>query len=144
MTELLCRLRLVLRLGSLAPLLVLVACQTSSASPPGNQSQRTESSSASAPANPASHAEVLGGRGTVAGPRAKGAGVLTPALREYLPGVLSQIDSVPSERRRQLKKLALFVETKLASGEDANLVFICTHNSRRSHMSQLWAATAAA
>lgn len=31
----------------------------------------------------------------------------------------------------------------LASGKDANLTFICTHNSRRSHMSQIWAQTAA-
>jgi arsenate reductase len=38
----------------------------------------------------------------------------------------------------------LFIRTKQASNEPANLTFICTHNSRRSHMSQLWAATAAA
>jgi arsenate reductase (thioredoxin) len=51
---------------------------------------------------------------------------------------------VPAERRKQLDKLALFVEAKRRAGETAQLTFICTHNSRRSHLSQLWAAVAAA
>jgi arsenate reductase (thioredoxin) len=69
---------------------------------------------------------------------------LHPKLAGYVDEVLAQIDSVPAERRKQLDKLALFVKTKRDSGEVARLVFICTHNSRRSHLSQLWAAVAAA
>lgn len=69
---------------------------------------------------------------------------LHPALREYVEEVLEGFDSIPEERRRELRKLALFVRTKQSSNEPANLTYICTHNSRRSHMSQLWAATAAA
>lgn len=67
-----------------------------------------------------------------------------PELSQYIESVKSGMESIPEERKNQLKKIALFVQTKKQSGEPANLTFICTHNSRRSHMSQIWAATAAA
>lgn len=66
-----------------------------------------------------------------------------PELSNYIESVKSGMESIPEERKNQLKKIALFVQTKKQSGERANLTFICTHNSRRSHMSQIWAATAA-
>jgi len=56
----------------------------------------------------------------------------------------SQFDQITDERKRALKKLALFIEEKLNAGEKVELIFICTHNSRRSHISQIWAQTAAA
>lgn len=65
-------------------------------------------------------------------------------LRAYVGTLVDQFDTIPEERRRELRKLALFIETKRSSGEPAKLIFICTHNSRRSHMGQLWSATAAA
>jgi arsenate reductase len=55
-----------------------------------------------------------------------------------------EFDKIPEDRKKALKKLALFVESKVKAGEKAELVFICTHNSRRSHISQIWAQTAAA
>ena len=69
---------------------------------------------------------------------------LHPQLRTYVERVIQGFETIPEERKRELRKLALFIRTKQASNEPANLTFICTHNSRRSHMSQLWAATAAA
>jgi arsenate reductase (thioredoxin) len=66
-----------------------------------------------------------------------------PELNQYIEGIQSEMDKIPADRKKELQKLALYIETKKKSGEAANLVFICTHNSRRSHMSQLWAATAA-
>ncbi len=67
-----------------------------------------------------------------------------PELSTYIESVVADMDAIPQERKNQLKKIALFVQTKKQSNEPANLTFICTHNSRRSHMSQIWAATAAA
>lgn len=67
-----------------------------------------------------------------------------PELSGYIESVVAKMDAIPQERKNELKKIALFVKTKKQSNESANLTFICTHNSRRSHMSQLWAATAAA
>jgi arsenate reductase len=39
--------------------------------------------------------------------------------------------------------LQFHISTKVKSSENVNLNFICTHNSRRSQMAQIWAQTAA-
>lgn len=64
-------------------------------------------------------------------------------LVQYVEGIEDDFSSIPDERKEQLEELALYVKTKNTSEEPSNLIFICTHNSRRSHMSQLWAQTAA-
>ena len=46
---------------------------------------------------------------------------------------------VSEERKEILKPLAEFIRKKADAGERINLNFICTHNSRRSHLSQIWA-----
>ena len=46
---------------------------------------------------------------------------------------------VSEERKEILKPLADFIQIKLENSENINLNFICTHNSRRSHLSQIWA-----
>lgn len=46
-------------------------------------------------------------------------------------------------RKETLKPLIDFIQHKLNAQEKINLNFICTHNSRRSHLSQIWAQTAA-
>ncbi|MCG8306513.1 MAG: protein-tyrosine-phosphatase [Cytophagales bacterium] len=68
---------------------------------------------------------------------------LYTSLEKYIEDIKSQVDQIPEERKNQLKKVALYIDTKKNSNESANLIFICTHNSRRSHLSQIWAATAA-
>ena len=73
-----------------------------------------------------------------------GAVSLNPKLTTYVKSVLPRMERIPANRKASLKKLAQFIRTKVKAKEPANLTFICTHNSRRSHMSQLWAATAAA
>ena len=45
---------------------------------------------------------------------------------------------VSDERKEILQPLAEFIQKKAAAGERINLNFICTHNSRRSHLSQIW------
>ena len=52
--------------------------------------------------------------------------------------------SIPVERKQVLQPLIDYVQDKLNQGLVANLNFICTHNSRRSQFSQIWAQTAAA
>lgn len=47
------------------------------------------------------------------------------------------------ERRAALQALVDFVQRKVTTGQQVNLNFICTHNSRRSHLAQVWAQTAA-
>jgi arsenate reductase len=62
-------------------------------------------------------------------------------LAETLPAGFAEI---PQERKDQLEKLALFIRSKINAGETARVTYICTHNSRRSHMGQLFGTLAAA
>jgi arsenate reductase len=57
--------------------------------------------------------------------------------------VIEGMNAIPDDRKQEIKKLALYVRTKRASGEIPQLLFICTHNSRRSHLGQIWATVAA-
>lgn len=66
-----------------------------------------------------------------------------PRVSGYIETSLAEFDRIPEDRRKALRKIAGYVRAQVESGQDARLNFICTHNSRRSHMSQLWARTAA-
>lgn len=80
---------------------------------------------------------------TAMNPKETKPGKLNTSLHSYAEQVTSEFDQIPKERKRALTKLALYVSTKQKSAKPANLTFICTHNSRRSHMSQLWTQAAA-
>src|SRR3954465_3659994 len=68
---------------------------------------------------------------------------LLPALRPYVNEVANELGMVSAERKVVLDQIVSKVVTQLDARKPANLAFICTHNSRRSHMSQIWAQTAA-
>src|SRR5688500_14632860 len=68
---------------------------------------------------------------------------LLPALGFYADQVAGELDAVSDERKVVLGEIAASIAGRLEGGHDADLTFICTHNSRRSHMSQIWAQTAA-
>ncbi|MEK6482366.1 protein-tyrosine-phosphatase [Catalinimonas sp. 4WD22] len=76
-------------------------------------------------------------------PKATKPGELNASLQPYVEQVTSEFDQIPEERKRSLTELALYISSKQKSGETAKLTFICTHNSRRSHMSQIWTQAAA-
>ena len=69
--------------------------------------------------------------------------VMYSSLNQYLETAKAGMEALPEARKNQLEELALYVQTQRQAGAPVNLIFICTHNSRRSHMGQLWAATAA-
>lgn len=52
-------------------------------------------------------------------------------------------DNISDERKEVLQPLINYIQEKIAKSESVRLNFICTHNSRRSHLSQIWAQTAA-
>ena len=52
-------------------------------------------------------------------------------------------ESISVDRRSVLQPLIDFIALKLEQNSPINLNFICTHNSRRSHLSQIWAQVAA-
>jgi protein-tyrosine-phosphatase len=65
------------------------------------------------------------------------------ALARQLETMQPEVDEIPAERREALDRIAAFVRTHRAAGDPVKLTFICTGNSRRSHMGQLWAAAVA-
>ena len=54
------------------------------------------------------------------------------------------LTSISNERKLILNKVISYIQNKQAQNEPVLLNFICTHNSRRSHLSQIWAQTLAA
>ena len=54
-----------------------------------------------------------------------------------------KVETVSGERKRILQPLIDYIQSQIEKGKNCNLNFICTHNSRRSHLSQVWAQTAA-
>jgi arsenate reductase len=63
------------------------------------------------------------------------------ALFEQLVSLVSKIDveDIPSERKKTLQPLIDYIQDKHSAGDAIRINFICTHNSRRSHLSQVWA-----
>lgn len=55
-----------------------------------------------------------------------------------------EISSISEDRREVLLPLVEYLKHKIKASEPIRLNFICTHNSRRSHLSQVWAQTVAA
>lgn len=51
--------------------------------------------------------------------------------------------TISEERKTILNLLVEYVQQKINTKEEIRLNFICTHNSRRSHLSQIWAQTMA-
>lgn len=52
-------------------------------------------------------------------------------------------ENITSDRAEVLEKLISYIKDKTSKDEIIRLNFICTHNSRRSHLSQIWAQTMA-
>ncbi|HYG37906.1 MAG TPA: protein-tyrosine-phosphatase [Cytophagales bacterium] len=66
-----------------------------------------------------------------------------PELSNYIKDLINDFDQISSERKVLLSKLSAFIANKVKNNLPVRLIFICTHNSRRSHLSQIWAQTAA-
>ncbi|SHH79289.1 arsenate reductase [Chryseobacterium oranimense] len=63
-----------------------------------------------------------------------------PKLLETIELLKNQ--EINEDRKATLAPLVDFIQKKLEEKKDVNINFICTHNSRRSHLSQVWAQIA--
>ena len=66
-----------------------------------------------------------------------------PSIRHLVQHCIGQFDQIPAERKVILEKIAQYLQQKYQALEPIQLVYICTHNSRRSHFGQIAAAIAA-
>jgi arsenate reductase (thioredoxin) len=69
---------------------------------------------------------------------------ISRSLATTIEQLVREFDQIPATRKPLLQALSDFIQDKKNSASPINLNFICTHNSRRSHLSQIWAQTAAA
>jgi arsenate reductase len=60
-------------------------------------------------------------------------------LGEYVLQRKREFKLITQERKKQLTRLASAITHDLTLECSADLIFICTHNSRRSHMAHIWA-----
>lgn len=63
--------------------------------------------------------------------------MLFQEIQQTIKGIDTSV--ITEERKLLLKTLTIYIEEKLTQKKAINLNFICTHNSRRSHLSQVWA-----
>jgi hypothetical protein len=64
-------------------------------------------------------------------------------IADYTSRLESKFATIPAERKEELANLAAFIDTQLVQQKIPKIIFICTHNSRRSHFGQFWASVAA-
>lgn len=66
---------------------------------------------------------------------------MNTGINEIIKGF--NAENINSERKETLHSLVNYLKEKSEKNETIRLNFICTHNSRRSHLSQIWAQTMA-
>ena len=64
-------------------------------------------------------------------------------VHDYCTSLTLKFDTIPSHRQTLLLELSDYIAAQIAMQKDINLLFVCTHNSRRSHFGQIWATVAA-
>ena len=68
--------------------------------------------------------------------------VLFPEIDQFINTL--KPETISEERKATLQPLIAFIQEKVSANSAIRINFICTHNSRRSHLSQVWAQTMAA
>ncbi|WP_298417627.1 hypothetical protein [uncultured Kordia sp.] len=63
-------------------------------------------------------------------------------LQQNIEKLVQQFDTISADRKLQLEKLSAYIQQKYTEKQTPKLIVICTHNSRRSHLGQLWLAAA--
>lgn len=65
------------------------------------------------------------------------------SISKFCELLTHNFNEISLERKELLKKISTYISKKVQDEKSINLIYICTHNSRRSHFGQLWAQVAA-
>lgn len=65
------------------------------------------------------------------------------SIQQYCKQLSLSFDTIANERKILLQKISQYIRGKQQQNQAIQLVYICTHNSRRSHFGQVWANVAA-
>lgn len=63
---------------------------------------------------------------------------INPDIKSFLEERIAEFDQIPDDRKEGLKEISEYIK----SNNQNQMVFICTHNSRRSHLAQIFAQVA--
>ena len=66
-----------------------------------------------------------------------------PSIKSYCDNLKNEFAEISNDRKELLEKTAQYISEKQLLAKPINLIYICTHNSRRSHYGQVWAHVAA-
>lgn len=69
--------------------------------------------------------------------------MLFQKIETFIHALRAEGKYIPPARKTQLRQLAGYIRKQLQNGDPVHLNFICTHNSRRSLLGQIWAGVAA-
>lgn len=64
-------------------------------------------------------------------------------VKNYCDDLIKIFDQIPAARKELLEQVSQYILKKQTSGKPINLLYVCTHNSRRSHFGQIWGQVAA-
>nr|WKN34571.1 protein-tyrosine-phosphatase [Tunicatimonas sp. TK19036] len=67
----------------------------------------------------------------------------TRKLQQYVENTVNEFDQISAERKEALQALGDYIASHQSQADQAQVLFICTQNSRRSHLGQVWLQTAA-
>lgn len=68
---------------------------------------------------------------------------LSKKINSFCENMEQAFHLIPTKRKEELLLLSAYIAKKLIAENEVQLIVICTHNSRRSHIGQLWLAVAA-
>jgi protein-tyrosine phosphatase/arsenate reductase len=68
---------------------------------------------------------------------------MIPLIKTFCDNLTKEFETIPDNRKEILAKITEYIATKMKENKPINLVYICTHNSRRSHFGQVWTHVAA-
>jgi arsenate reductase (thioredoxin) len=63
-------------------------------------------------------------------------------IKRYCEMLIKEFHNIPTQRKQTLEKIADYSISRIRNNEPLQLIYICTHNSRRSHFGQVWATLA--
>lgn len=69
--------------------------------------------------------------------------MLFQEITQNIKSFIKNFDSISKDRIEKLNILTQYIQGKLDQNQIPKLIVICTHNSRRSHLGQLWLAVGA-
>lgn len=62
-------------------------------------------------------------------------------VKNYCQNLATNFDEITEDRKQILNKITSYIKQK--NENQTQLIYVCTHNSRRSHFGQVWATVAA-